>query len=42
MINGDSKPRVLLKIGESPMHVWMFRAVYVADVNGDGKWGYSP
>jgi len=33
MINGDSKPRILLEVGESPMWVWIVRAVYVASAN---------
>ena len=33
MINGESKPRVWLKVVESPMWVWVFRAVYVASAN---------
>ena len=33
MINGESKPRVWLKVGESPMWVWIVRAVYVASAN---------
>ena len=33
MINGEPKPRVWLKVGESPMLVWIVRAVYVASAN---------